>query len=128
MKKFFVLLVAAAAALILTASISASDNTPSQGTVSFESSSFPALNCTMSIQRVENIYSLLPDNVRDICEREYKEVRTKCNSSSRFTHEGVSVRVMNDGTTITVELSVKGYTVTANNVTMEELDRLFGDQ
>ena len=128
MKKFIVILVAAFAAITLTAAISASDSVPSRGTVSFESASMPVLNFTMPFQRAEGIYSLLPGNIRDICAREYSAVKGKSLSSSRFAHEGVSVRVRNNGPTLTVELSALGYKVTADSVTMEELDRLFGGE
>lgn len=125
MKKIIVILVAALAAITLTASISASDSVPSRGTVSFESASMPVLNFTMPFQRAEGIYSLLPGNIRDICAREYRTVKGKCLSSYRFTHEGVSVRVTNNGPTVSIELSAQGYKVTADNVTLDELDRLF---
>jgi hypothetical protein len=128
MKKIIVILVAALAAFTLTAAVSASNSVPSQGTISFESASMPVLNFTMPLQRAEGIFSLLPGNIRDICTREYKVVKGKSLSSSRFTHEGVSVRVRDNGPTITVELSTRGYKVTADNVTMEELDRLFGGE
>lgn len=128
MKKIIVLLVTAIAAITFTAAVSASDSISSDGTVSFESASMPVLNFTMPFQRAESICNLLPSNLRDICAKEYKTVRSKYGYSSRFTHEGVSVRVMDNGQTVTVELSAQGYKLTAGNVTWEELDRLFGGE
>ena len=125
MKKIIVLLVTAIAAITFTAAVSASDSVPSQGTVSFESASMPALNFTVPFQRAESICSLLPSNLRDICAKEYRTARSKYGTSSRFTHKGVSIRVMDNGQTVTLELSNQGYKLTAGNVTWEELDRLF---
>ena len=125
MKKIIVLLVTAIAAITFTAAVSASDSVPSQGTVSFESASMLALNFTVPFQRAESICSLLPSNLRDICAKEYRTARSKYGTSSRFTHKGVSVRVMDNGQTVTLELSNQGYKLTAVNVTWEELDRLF---
>ena len=125
MKKIFILIVAAVAAITLTAAVSASDSVPSQGTVSFESASMPALNFTMPFQRASEIYGLAPGNIRDLCESGYKAVKSKSLSSSRFTYQGVGVRVNRNGSTLDVELSYGGYKIIASNVTMEELDRLF---
>ena len=128
MKKTLILLAAAlVAAVTLTAAASSSDNAGLQGTVSFESASMPALNFTMPLHRAADIYPLVPDNIREICAREYATVRTRCQSSSDFRHEGVKVRVQQQpGTSaLTVSLSSSGYTVTASNVRWQDLDALF---
>jgi hypothetical protein len=73
------------------------------------------------------IFQLLPGNIVNLCRDEYKAVRGKCARSSRFTHEGVNVRVTrNDGSTVSVEFSVPNYKVTAQNVSWTELDDIFG--
>lgn len=128
MKKTLILLVAAVvAAITLTASVTASDGAVREGTLSFESAAAPALNFTLPMHRAADIYPLLPANITGICAREYDSVRRKCQTSSNFTHEGVKVRVKpSNGSTVTIELSVSGYKITAADVSWEELDRLFG--
>lgn len=125
MKRFIAIVIAATAAIVtLTASISAADNN-SAGTVSFESSSMPTLNCTVSIAHAKEIYRLIPGNIADICEKEYVSVQRKCSTRSHFTHEGVDIRVSVSGETVTIIFSVSGYKVTASNVTWNELDNIF---
>ena len=125
MKKITVIAIAALAAIALTASVSASDSIPSEGKVSFESASVPALNCTMSIGNVRDIYWLVPGNIEDICRKEYVAVRNKCNTKTHFTHEGVDVRVKENGRTVTIEFRFSGYKIVASDVTWAELDNLF---
>lgn len=125
MKKIIVIAVAVITAIALTASVSASDGIPSEGKVSFESASVPALNCTMSIGNVRDIYWLVPGNIEDICRKEYVAVRNKCNTKTHFTHEGVDVRVKENGRTVTIEFRFSGYKIVASDVTWAELDNLF---
>ncbi len=125
MKKITVIAIAALAAIALTASVSASDSIPSEGKVSFESASVPALNCTMSIDKVRDIYWLVPGNIEDICRKEYVAVRNKCNTKTHFTHEGVDVNVKENGRSVTIEFRFSGYKIVASDVTWAELDNLF---
>jgi hypothetical protein len=127
MKRTIILLVAAvAAAITLTASVSASESAQWQGTVTFESSAMPALNFTVPLKRVADVYPLVPDNICGICSGEYETVRKKCDSSSRFTHEGVRIRkIQDDGTTVTLEFALSGYKVTVKDALWENLDQIF---
>ena len=127
MKKTFILLVAVlVAAVTLTASVSASDSAQWQGTVIFESSAMPALNFTVPLKRVDDVYPFIPDNISEICSGEYETVKKKCNSSSRFTHEGVRIRkIQDDGKTVTLEFTLSGYKVTVKDALWENLDRIF---
>ena len=125
MKKIIVIAVAAITAIALTASVSASDSIPSEGKVSFESAAMPALNCTMSIGNVRDIYRLVPGNIEDVCRKEYVAVHNKCNTKSHFTHEGVDVRIKENGNTVTIEFRFSGYKIVASDVTWAELDNLF---
>lgn len=125
MKKIIVIAVAAITAIALTASVSASDSIPSEGKVSFESAAIPALNCTMSIGNVRDIYRLIPGNIEDICRKEYVAVHNKCNTKSHFMHEGVDVRIKENGKTVTIEFRFSGYKIVASDVTWAELDSLF---
>ena len=128
MKKTLLIVIAAlAATVVLCSAVSGHSGNASTGTVSFESARMPALNCSMPMATADRIFQLLPGNIVHLCKDEYKAVRGKCNRSSRFTHEGVSVRVTrNDGATVSVEFSVPGYKVTAQDVSWAELDDLFG--
>ena len=127
MKRTIILLVAAvAAAITLTASVSASDNAHRQGTVTFESSAMPALNFTIPLKRVADIYPLVPENICGICSGEYETVRNKCHSSSNFTHEGVRVRKIQDnGKTVTLVFTLPGYKITVKDALWEDLDQIF---
>lgn len=125
MKKIIIVIAAVAATLALSAFASAPENASSQGEVSFESASMPALNCTVSMEHARSIYRLIPSNITEICEKEYASVQKKCYSRTHFTHEGVDVRVTDNGECITVVFSVPGYRVTAKNVTWAELDSMF---
>jgi hypothetical protein len=128
MKKTILIVIAAVAAtFVLCSAVSAASGNASTGTVSFESTQMPALNCTMQMAAASQIFHLLPGNIAEMCKDEYKAVRGKCVKSDRFTHEGVRVRVTrNDGATVSVEFSVPNYKVVAQDVSWVELDRLFG--
>ena len=63
MKKTLIIIVAAVAAAILTASVSASDSAQWQGNVSFESVSAPSLNCSMPLRTATGVYLLAPGNM-----------------------------------------------------------------
>ena len=126
MKKILVLAVAAAAAIAtLSAFASTSGPASPEGRVSFESAALPALNCSVSIGHAMQMYYLLPGNIEDICRKEYAAIRQKCNSRSHFTHEGVDVRIKDNGKTITIEFCASGYKVVASNVTWNQLDNMF---
>ncbi len=131
MKKFFILFVAAvAAALTLTAAVSAPDSASAsghwEGTVSFESAAMPALNCSMPLGRVASLYELAPENINGLCAREYETIRQRLRSSSSFTYQGVRVRKLQDsGKTVTLELSFQGYKLTVKDALWEDLDHLF---
>lgn len=126
MKKIIVIAATAIAAVIaLTAAVSAPENISSEGKVAFESSALPVLNCTMAIDRVRDIYFLVPGNIDDVCRMEYIAIREKCGSRSRFTHEGVDVQVRDNGGNVTIVFSISGYKLTVSNVTWKELDNIF---
>lgn len=126
MKKPLVIIIAAIAAISLTASVIAAPSPSSEGTVSFECASMPALNCSISILEASRIYSLVPGNIRDICEEQYVIVSDMCARNPRFTYQGVNVRVMkNDGRVATIEFSVPGYKITAQDVSWKDLAIIF---
>ena len=126
MKKFIIVVIAAVAAIALTASVSASNHPSAEGTISFESSSMPALNCSVSMKDAISIDRFAPGNIAGICEEQYMEVRRKCSKSSSFTHEGVKDCVKErNGDRVSIELSVPGYKITANNVRWDDLELMF---
>lgn len=126
-KTIFAIIAAVAATFVLCSAASAAGENASTGTVSLESTRMPALNCSMQMETASRIFRLLPGNIIDLCKDEYRAVRGKCNRSRRFTHEGVNVRVTgNADGIVTVEFSVPGYKVVARDVSLTELDGLFG--
>ena len=127
MKKTLILLAAAlVATLTLTASVGAYDEAHGIGTVTFESQALPELNFTMPMNQAAQIYRLVPDNIKAMCSREYEVVRGKCSTSSRFTHEGVRIRKVEDnGATVSLEFSMSGYKLLVKNATWEEMDQMF---
>jgi hypothetical protein len=127
MKKTIILLVAVIVTVVtLTASVNASDSAHGQGTVSFESKAMPVLNFTIPIKRVVDIYLLVPENISGICSGQYEVVKNKCHLSSSFIHEGVKVRkIKDDGTSVSLELSLPGYEVTVKDALWENLDQIF---
>ena len=126
MKKIVILLLAATVAAVTALSLSAFDGTQGQGTVSFESRNVPALNCSMPLSQAARIYRLAPANLKSLCEGEYETVKGKCFSSSRFSHEGVQVRILeDDGARVSLEFVLSGYKVTVRNASWGDLDRLF---
>lgn len=125
MKKIIVLAIAAVAAVVSLSAFASASDTASEGKVSFESTSMPALNCTMSIGHAWEIYRLVPFNIEDVVRQEYVTVRQKCKSRSRFTHEGVDVRVKDNGETVSIELGISSCKLTFSDVTWRELDNMF---
>ncbi len=126
MKKILVLAIAAIATIAtLSAFAGASDAITSEGKVSFESAAMPTLNCSVSIGHAMDMYRLVPSNIEDVCRKEYIAIRQKCNSRSHFSHEGVDVRVKDNGKTVTIEFRTSGYKVVASDVTWTELDNMF---
>ena len=126
MKKILILAVAAAATIAtLTAFASKSGLTSPEGRVSFESAALPALNCSVSLGHAMQMYNLVPGNIAEICRKEYVAIRQKCNSRSHFTHEGVDVRITDNGKTVTIEFRASGYKVVASDVTWTQLDNMF---
>ena len=126
MRNALIIIILALAAITLSASIIKTTSPSSDGTVTFECASMPALNCSIQLDDASKIYSLVPGNIRDICEEQYVVVSDKCSRSSRFSYEGVNVRVLkNDGKIATVEFSVPGYKITARDVAWRDLDIMF---
>lgn len=121
MKKI-IIIAAIAATFVLAAS---AERVPSQGKVSFESTAMPELNCTVAMENVQSIYRLIPSNVTDICVKEYATIRKKGMVQNHFTHEGVDVKFLENGKTVTVVFSAYGCKVTVKNATAAELDKMF---
>ena len=126
-RTIFIIIAAIAATFVLCSAATAVSANSSSGNVSFESTQMPALNCSMQMATATQIIRLLPENIINLCKDEYKAVRGKCAKSSSFTHEGVKVRIIeNNGTTVSVVFSIPNYKVIAHDLSLVELDRLFG--
>ena len=127
MKKIMLIAIAAIAAVISLCSAASavlSDNS-SAGTVSLESSAVPALNCTMSISRAEDIIHLLPESITSLCKQEYVTVKGKCRNHSNFKYEGVNISLAGTDPSLNITFSVPGYKVIVDNVSWTTLDSLF---
>ena len=126
MKKFLIIAIAAIAAITLCSATFNESESDYTGSVRFESTSRPSLNFTMSLDRANDIYRLLPESVTGTCANEYKAVRRKAAASSRFIHEGVSVTLTGNDPSLTFVFSTSGYKVTVSDVSWAELDLIFG--
>ena len=126
MKKIIILLLAAiVAAVTLCSATSYVAGTSANGTIRFESTSTPALNCTLPMSRAAAIYRLLPESVTALCADEYDAVRSKCLRSSSFTHEGVKVKRTGNDPSMTLTFSTSGYKVTVSDVSWADIELLF---
>lgn len=124
MKKIIITTIAAVAAILALSSFAGTTGT-SDGTVSFEAASAPALNCTLSMQNAAGIYRLLPENLAECARKEYTGIRQKSRSRSHFTHDGVDIRIKDAGATLDIVFTLNGYKVKVCDVTWETLDNLF---
>lgn len=126
MKKFIIFTLAAIVATVTLCSATTHlTGTTANGTVRFESTSMPALNCTLPMSRAAAIFRLLPESVTSVCVNEYDAVRDKCLRSSSFTHQGVTVKRTGNDPSMTITLSAAGYKVTVSDVSWADIDLLF---
>ena len=126
MKKFIIFTLAAVvAALTLCSATTRLTGTTANGTVRFESTSMPALNCTLPMSRAAAIYRLLPESVTAVCVNEYDAVRDRCLRSSSFTYQGVTVKRTGNDPSMTITFSVPGYKLTVSDVSWADIDLLF---
>ena len=126
MKRILIITIAVIATTITlcSATSSMSSNT-SNGTLRFESTTMPALNCTLPMSRVTAIYRLLPESLTNLCFSEYQTVRDKLNHSSTFTHEGVRVRMTGEDPMMTIIFTIQGYKLTVTDVSWNDIDSVF---
>lgn len=125
MKKFIIILAAIVSAITLCSAAAHVTGNSANGTIRFESTSTPALNCTLPMSRAAAIYRLLPESVTALCANEYDAVRDKCLRSSSFTHEGVTVKRTGNDPSMTLTFSVPGYKVTVSDVSWADIEFLF---
>lgn len=126
MKKFIKFtVVAIAAVMFTTVLVSATVANLSDERIEISSTSYPAINCSMTMSQAEGVLALMPSNVRELCRDEYVRVKRESNGRSRFTYQGVSCRVSENGTGIDILFSYGGYTLCVWNTSWERLDVVF---
>ena len=126
MKKFIIITLAAiAAAVTLCSATSSSNNNFPNGIIRFESSSMPALNCTMSMKSAVDILRLMPDSIIALSMAEYDSVRDQLFDSTSFTYHGVKVKRTGENPSMTFVLTAPGYKLTVSDVSWEDIEFLF---
>ena len=128
MKKIHLFSIATLVALVglvaVGSSLKAYDSLPSEGTVSFEVKSMPALNFTMPMRDAGSIFRLAPENISRLITEEYLFFKNKCRTSNDFTYEGIRVNVKPEGNIFTVSFRAQGCRLTLEGVSWEELDSI----
>lgn len=126
MKKFIILTLAAIAAAVTLCSATADRNASfPNGTIRFESSSMPVLNCTMPMKSAVDILRLMPDSIIALSMTEYEAVRDQVFHSTSFTYQGVKVKRTGENPSMTFTLTVPGYKLTVSDVSWDDIDYLF---
>lgn len=126
MKKFIIITLAAivAAVTLCSATIDRNASFPN-GTIRFESSSMPALNCTMSMKSATDILRLMPDSIIALSMTEYDAVRDQLFNSTSFTYRGVKVKRTGENPSMTFTLTAPGYKLTVSDVSWDDIEFLF---
>jgi len=124
MKKFIVITIAAIAALVLTSSVVKATVAP-QNQETVELTGMSTLNFKMSMDRAASIFSLLPDNIRQMAIQEYNSVKGICQNKKDFNYQGVNVKTQGSADELNFTFTYQGYNVKVNNTSWEHLDQIF---
>lgn len=126
MKKVIIITLAAVAAAVTLCSATADRNASfPNGTIRFESSSMPALNCTMSMKSAVDILRLMPDSIIAFSMTEYDAVRDQLFNSTSFTFHGVKVKRTGENPSMSFVLTAPGYKLTVSDVSWDDIESLF---
>lgn len=127
MKKILKIFAASIAALALTTVlVSATVSETSTAVVEVSSSTHPALDCSLPMSQAQGIFTLLPANIKDLAKAEYQIVRTKFSQRQNFSYKGIKCSRASEGGKLNITFRYGSYIVNVKNVTMEELDVIFG--
>ena len=74
------------------------------------------------------IYNLMPQKVKALCTSCYKSIAPRIETSvgKRFVYEGVAITPTKTADGISLKFSYGGHTVTVENYTKAEFDKIFG--
>ena len=74
------------------------------------------------------IYYLMPQKVKALCLGSYKSIAPRIETSvgKRFVYEGVAITPMKTADGISLKFSYGSHTVTVENYTKAEFDKIFG--
>ena len=74
------------------------------------------------------IYNLMPQKVKKLCASSYKSIAPRIETSvgKRFVYEGVAITPTKTANGISLKFSYGGHTVTVENYTKAEFDKIFG--
>ena len=74
------------------------------------------------------IYNLMPQKVKKLCVSSYKSIapRIETCAGKRFVYEGVAITPVKTATGMSLKFSYGGHTVTVENYTKAEFDKIFG--
>ena len=74
------------------------------------------------------IYNLMPQKVKKLCVSSYKSIapRIETCAGKRFVYEGVAITPTKTANGMSLKFSYGGHTVTVENYTKAEFDKIFG--
>jgi hypothetical protein len=74
------------------------------------------------------IYNLMPQKVKKLCASSYKSIapRIETCAGKRFVYEGVAITPTKTANGMSLKFSYGGHTVTVENYTKAEFDKIFG--
>ena len=74
------------------------------------------------------IYNLMPQKVKVLCASSYKSIapRIETCAGKRFVYEGVAITPTKTANGMSLKFSYGGHTVTVENYTKAEFDKIFG--
>ena len=74
------------------------------------------------------IYNLMPQKVKALCTSSYKSIapRIETCAGKRFVYEGVAITPTKTANGMSLKFSYGGHTVTVENYTKAEFDKIFG--
>ncbi|MCQ2146296.1 MAG: hypothetical protein MJZ16_02140 [Bacteroidales bacterium] len=128
MKNYLKFIISAIAVALLSVTFASAFNgsTSKEETIQIISETNPSFNYSMSLDKAEAIYNLLPEDIKSQCSKEYSHLSQKCRNSKNFIYQGVKIKASSSSNLVTIEFSYKGYCLKVKNTTWDHLDKLFG--
>lgn len=128
MKKILKFSIAAVAVVLLTTVlVSATVAAVAEEKVEFESTSMPALNCSMALSQAHGIFNLMPNEIKSVCRNEFVKVSARCAQNSEFTYQGVRVKTRAHEGLVDLTFTYASNTVKVKNASWESLGLFFNE-